>query len=60
MTLEQIKNLDCEVVDLETLQEVEEHEEVSSLENLGNSGYNVGHTWYLVTLADGSEVNLYY
>lgn len=51
--------LEKEIVSLEELQQIEEAEEITSLENNGCSGRYAGKTWYTATTADGKEYDLY-
>ena len=59
MDKNELLKLDGTVVTLEVLEEVDEMFEVVSNEDLGVSGTKYGHNWHLVTLTDGTEINLY-
>lgn len=58
MTKNELLELDGTKVNLEVLEEVDEIEEVLSGEIMGLNG--AGENWYLVTLEDMTEINLYY
>lgn len=36
-----------------------ENDKIASIENLGNSGFYVGKIWYVVNLANGTNINVY-
>lgn len=59
MKREDILNLEDMEVTQEQFEEIEESELVVSVENCGGSGRFVGLNWYVVTMNDGTEVNIY-
>ena len=58
MTRIEIEALDNEVVTMEQLEAIEEHEDVEELENCGNSGFYVGKTLYCVHFTDGTTIDV--
>lgn len=60
MKKEDIINLEGKIVDKEIFQRMFESEEVINFQNCGMSGLKKGYFWFIVTLIDGTEVNMYY
>lgn len=59
MDIKNLKNYDGEEVDVETMEKIEESENVVEVENCGMSGQHVGYIYYNVKLKDGSEISIY-
>lgn len=59
MTREEILKLDTEIVSKELFQEIFESEEVMNFQNCGVSGLKNNYNWFIITLTDGKEINLY-
>ena len=59
MKRENILELEGKIVEKEIFQEIFESEEVMNFQNCGASGLKKGYMWFIVTLIDGTEVNLY-
>lgn len=59
MAIEEIKKFDGSIVELETLEEIEESEFVVDSTFNGYSGENFDMKWYSITLTDGEEIQLY-
>ncbi len=59
MKKEDIINLEGKIVDKEIFQRMFESEEVINFQNCGMSGLKKGYFWFIVTLIDGTEVNMY-
>mgnify|MGYP007069480943 CR=1 FL=1 len=51
--------LNKEFVTTEELEEIEEHCKVLEVENCGNSGKNIGYTWFNVKTTWGEEYSVY-
>lgn len=54
-----VELLEKEIVTLEELEEIECFEEVTEVENCGNSGKHIGCTWFNVKAIDGEEYSIY-
>lgn len=59
MTREEILSLEGKIVEKEFFQSIFESEEVMNFQNCGASGLKKGYFWFIVTLIDGTEVNMY-
>lgn len=59
MKKEDILKLEGKIIEKEVFQEMFESEEVINFQNCGASGLKKGYVWFIVTLIDGTEVNLY-
>ena len=59
MKREDILKLEGKIIEKEVFQEMFESEEVINFQNCGASGLKKGYIWFIVTLIDGTEVNLY-
>ncbi len=59
MKKEDIINLEGKIVDKEIFQRMFESEEVINFQNCGMSGLKKGYFWFIVTLIDVTEVNMY-
>ncbi len=59
MTREEILKLEGTIIEKELFQEMFESEEVMNFQNCGMSGLKKGYCWFIVTLIDGTEVNIY-
>lgn len=59
MRREDILNLEGKIVKKEIFQRMFESEEVMNFQNCGMSGLKKGYFWFIVTLIDGTEVNMY-
>lgn len=59
MIREDILKLEGEIVSKDLFQEIFESEDVMNFQNCGMSGLKKGYCWFIVTLIDGTEVNLY-
>ncbi len=59
MTREEIINLDTLEVTEEIFQEIYQSEDVINFQNVGRSGLKQGYNWLILTLVDGTTVNLY-
>ena len=59
MTREELEKFDGEIVTEEQFREIEEHEEVTAVENCGVSGKYYGCIWYNVVFDDGEEISIY-
>lgn len=59
MDRDEILKLEGEVVEKELFQFIFESECVMNFQNCGVSGLKKGYNWFIVTLIDGTEVNLY-
>lgn len=59
MTGKEILKLEAEIVDKDLFQQIFESEDVMNFQNCGMSGLKKGCCWYIVTLIDGTEVNIY-
>ena len=58
--MEMLKELlEKEFVTVEELEAIEEHEEVTRVENNGSSGLHVGYNWLTVALENGEEYDIY-
>lgn len=51
--------LEKEIVTLKELEEIEQHEQVTNVEDCGMSGKYVGKHWYVITTEDQEEYNIY-
>lgn len=59
MRREDILSLEGKIVEKEIFQKMFESEEVMNFQNCGMSGLKKGYFWFIVTLIDGTEVNMY-
>ena len=59
MNIEDIKRLECQVVTDDEFVEIEENENVKSMQYNGHSGLYYNKQWFTVDLIDGSEVDIY-
>ncbi len=59
LTREEILNLEGKIIEKEFFQLMFESECVMNFQNCGMSGLKKGYNWFIVTLIDGTEVNLY-
>lgn len=59
MTREEILSLEGKIVEKEFFQSIFESKEVMNFQNCGISGLKKGYFWFIVTLIDGTEVNMY-
>lgn len=59
MSREEILKLEGKIIDKELFQRIFESECVINFQNCGMSGLKKGYYWFIVTLIDGTEVNLY-
>lgn len=59
MTREEILNLDTEIVTKEVFENIFESECIIGFQNAGRSGIYTGCIWYILTLDDGTDINLY-
>ena len=58
MTKQEILNLEGTIVNEEIFAEIEESEEVTGMENCGTSGRNINYNLWVVTLSDGTEIEI--
>ena len=58
MTKQEIMELENEIVDDEIFAAIEESEDVTDLENCGTSGQNPNYNLWVVTLVDGTEIEI--
>lgn len=58
MTKQEIMELENEIVDDEIFAAIEESEDVIDLENCGTSGQNSNYNLWVVTLVDGTEIEI--
>ncbi|WP_300357758.1 hypothetical protein [Fusobacterium sp.] len=59
MTREDILKLEGKIIDKELFQFIFENENVMNFQNCGMSGLKKGYVWFIITLIDGTEVNVY-
>jgi uncharacterized membrane protein YpjA len=59
MDINTIKQYDGKIINLETLDDIWDSEWVEKVENIGYSGSYYGYIWYVATLTDGTEIDLY-
>lgn len=59
MTKEEIIKLDTEVVSAETFEKIFASDCIIGFQKVGPSGLKDNCDWYILTLIDGEEVNLY-
>lgn len=63
MKFDELLDLDGQILSLEELDELEEHESVFSFENIGNSGRYPGKTWFAVGVKQANtnaEISVYH
>lgn len=58
LSIKEIKKMDNEVITIEQMEELEESEFVTDVENCGGSGYYVGKQLYCVTLVDETTIDV--
>ena len=58
MTKQEIIKLDNEIVNDEILAAIEESEEVTGMENCGTSGQDRRYNLWVVTLVDGTQIEI--
>ena len=58
MKKQDILNLDGAIVNDEIFAAIEESEEVTGMENCGTSGQDIGYNLWVVTLEDGTEIEI--
>lgn len=59
LTLNEIKSMNYNIISREQLNELEESEHVTFIENLGQSGYYPDYAWYSVELEDDTDIDVY-
>lgn len=59
MTIEDIKSFNGHEVTDDQLKEIEESEFVSDVENYGENSIYPVLDWYIITLIDGQEINVF-
>lgn len=59
MTREEILSLDTEIVTKEIFENIFESDCIIGFQNAGRSGIYTGYLWYILTLDDGTDINLY-
>ncbi len=59
MTLEDLKEFNGQPVSEEQLEEIRECEFSDDIEDMGRSPMYPELTWYIVTLTDGQEINIF-
>lgn len=59
MTKEEILALDTEFITKEIFEEIFNSDCIIGFQNIGKSGLFENYNWYIVTLVDGTDVNLY-
>ena len=57
--MKKLKMFDDKIVSFEQLEELQESEHVTAVENCGNSGRHIGYIWYNVIFTDGEEISVY-
>ena len=58
MTKQEIMELENEIANEEIFAAIEESEDVTGMENCGTSGQNVKYNFWVITLADGTEIEI--
>ena len=58
MTKQDILNLDGAIINDEIFAAIEESEEVTGMENCGRSGQDIRYNLWVITLADGTEIEI--
>ena len=59
LTVEGIKTLNGRILTLEQFEELECNTNISNYECCGNSGKHVNKVWYVFTLVNGEEIDIY-
>lgn len=59
MTRKEIEALNNEIITEEQMEEIESHEEVETVENLGTSASKIGCVWYSVEFKDGQSTDVF-
>lgn len=59
MNKDEILKFEGQIVEKDFFYEIFESEIVMNFQNCGASGLKKGYTWFIITLIDGTEVNLY-
>lgn len=59
MTKEDILKLDTQIVSIKIFEKIFESDCIIGFQNVGHSGLKDNCDWYILTLVDGEEVNLY-